>query len=165
MIGIQSRRKCSYPSSVFGSFPRIPAHKLVTVAMRKKATGAKEETLGDRIRRYRLAKGLTQVRFGELVGIAQRTVTYYELKGTSPPPAILVKMADVLEVSTDLLLGRKKVAAPGKGHIEKPTDVRRLRHLQRLEALPLNDRKALFRIIDALSERSSKRRGSAGKQE
>ena len=119
----------------------------------------KEETLGARIRRYRLAKDLTQERFGALVGIAQRTVTYYELKGISPPPKVLVKMADVLGVTTDVLLGRVVVPPTSGDGRSRPVDKRRLKHLETIDALPLNDRKAVFRIIEALYA-SAKRRGA-----
>lgn len=122
-----------------------------------KRTGAKAETLGARIRRHRLAKGLTQGRFGELIGVAQRTIAYYELKGSSPPPDVLVRMADALEVTTDILLGRAEGPAPRNVVKERPTDKRRLRHLKRLEELPLNDRKAVFKIIEALSEKNARR--------
>lgn len=127
----------------------------------RKRPGAAAESLGERIRRYRLAKGLTQVRFGEVVGIAQRTVAYYELKGTAPPPDVLVRMADALGVSTDVLLGRKKGAAHAKAETApaRPPDARRVRHLKLLDELPLNDRKAVFKIIDALSAQNARRRG------
>lgn len=126
------------------------------VAKKKKAASAARESLGDRIRRHRLAKGLTQTELGQRIGISQRVVAYYELKGSSPPPEILVKIADVLDVSTDVLLGRKKTGRAGDR--EPARDVRRLRHLKRLDELPINDRKALFKIIDALADRNTKRR-------
>src|SRR5262249_2428824 len=102
---------------------------------------------------------MSQARFGELVGVSQRTVAYYELKGSSPPPEVLVKMADALDVSTDVLLGRKKSTGgkPGEG---RPPDARKLRHLKRLDELPLHDRKAIFKIIEALADKNAKGRGA-----
>ncbi len=126
---------------------------LVSVAPRKKK--AETESLGDRIRRFRLTKGLTQTQLGERIGVSQRVVAYYEGKGVSPPPELLVKIADVLDVSTDVLLGRKKGRDRDRG-AEPRGDVRRLRHLQRLEQLPTHDRKAVLKIIDALAERHAK---------
>jgi transcriptional regulator with XRE-family HTH domain len=126
--------------------------------LKEKRSPDLKETLGGRIRRYRLGKGLTQGRFGELIGVAQRTVAYYELKGSSPPPDVLVKMADVLDVSTDVLLGRRQGASHGKP--KKPVDARRQRHLERLDDLPLNDRKAIFKIIDALADRNTRRKSA-----
>ena len=126
------------------------------MAAKKKAPSPTKESLGDRIRRHRLAKGLTQAQLGQRIGLSQRVVAYYELKGSSPPPEVLVKIADVLDVSTDVLLGRKKTGRAGDR--EPARDVRRLRHLQRLDGLPINDRKAVLKIIDALAERNARRR-------
>lgn len=124
----------------------------------KKVT-AEKETLGARVRRYRLAKGLSQGELGARIGLSQRSVAYYELKGSSPPPEVLVKMADALDVSTDVLLGRKK-GSGGKPSDDRPPDARRLRHLKRLDELPLHDRKAIFKIIEALADRNAKKRGA-----
>jgi transcriptional regulator with XRE-family HTH domain len=129
------------------------------VAEKKKTAAGPKETLGDRIRRHRLAKGLTQAQLGERIGVSQRVVAYYEGKGSSPSPDILVKIADALDVSADARLGRKKGSARA-GEREPAVDVRRLRHLKRLDELPLHDRKAIFKIIDALADRNAKRRDS-----
>jgi transcriptional regulator with XRE-family HTH domain len=127
------------------------------VATRKKKTTAPaKETLGERIRRHRLSKGLTQAQLGASIGVTQRVVAYYELRG-STPPEVLARIADALDVTTDELLGRKK-SGHGAAPKEPARDIRRLRHIQRLEELPLNDRKAVFRIIDALTELSTKQR-------
>jgi transcriptional regulator with XRE-family HTH domain len=122
-------------------------------------TTAEKESLGARVRRYRLAKGLSQAELGARIGLSQRSVAYYELKGSSPPPEVLVKMADALDVSTDVLLGRRK-GSGGKPPGGRPPDARRLRHLKRLDELPLHDRKAIFKIIEALADQNAKRRGA-----
>lgn len=124
---------------------------------RKKATPTRE-TLGDRIRRQRLAKALTQAELGTEIGVSQRVVAYYENKGSSPRPEVLARIADVLDTSVDALLGRRKAASNGAVTKEPERDVRHQRHLKRLDELPLNDRKAIFRIIDALASRNAKRR-------
>lgn len=127
------------------------------MAARKKPA-APQETLGERIRRLRLGKGMSQTSFGKLVGLSQRTVAYYELKGSSPAPDVLVKMADALSVTTDVLLGRKKAPGHERPAEARPPDARRVRHMKALDELPLHDRKAIFRIIEALSEKNSRRR-------
>ena len=55
--------------------------------------------LGDRIRELRKAKGLTQERFAELIGVEQKHVSRLELGKSFPPLERLEKMAQVLEVS------------------------------------------------------------------
>jgi transcriptional regulator with XRE-family HTH domain len=126
------------------------------MARRRKKKPGKIETLGDRIRRFRLAKGLTQTELAKLLGVPQQTVTYYEVRGVSPPPQLLVAIADALDVSTDVLLGRKK--APDRGESEPMGSARRQHRLKRLGELPPHDQEAVFKIIDALADRRMKRR-------
>ena len=117
---------------------------------------AGKQSLGARIRRYRLEQGLTQTQLGKLVGVSQRVVAYYEVKGVSPPPELLTRIADALKVSIEALFGRKK--GPKSGVTEPTRNVRRQRHIKRLDELPAADRKAIFRIIDALADRHEKGR-------
>ena len=75
--------------------------------MAVKAGAAPSETFGERLRRFRQAKGLTQTQLGEAAGISKRMVAYYEIQGGTPAPDLLVRLAEALEVSTDALAGRK----------------------------------------------------------
>ncbi len=136
--------------------PHGRAPTLVPVARPRKKKPGKTESLGDRIRRYRLAKGLTQTELGELVGVRQRVITYYEVEGVSPPPELLIKVADVLSVSIDELFGRK--SSPKSAASPTPENLRRWRRLKRLEELPVHDRKAVLKMIDALADRAGKRK-------
>ncbi len=135
-----------------------PLLDLSAMARKRKTKPGKTETLGDRIRRYRIAKGLTQAELAAQIGVPQQTITYYEVRGVSPPPALLVAIADALDVSTDILLGRKK--ALGDAGAAPTGSVQRQKHLKRLDALPPHDQKAVFKIIDALAERRAKSRGA-----
>lgn len=126
------------------------------MAKRGPRAAAAKQSLGSRIRRYRLEQGLTQTQLGKLVGVSQRVVAYYEVKGVSPPPELLTRIADALKVSIEALFGRKK--GSGGGTSEPTRNVRRQRHIKRLDELPAADRKAIFRIIDALADRSTKHR-------
>ncbi|MEX1243805.1 MAG: helix-turn-helix transcriptional regulator [Thermoanaerobaculia bacterium] len=122
---------------------------------RKKKPG-RTETLGDRIRRFRLAKGLTQTDLGKMVGVSQRVITYYEVRGVSPPPDLLVRIADALDVSLDELFGRK---SPARRPAAAPVaSLRRRRRLRRLEDLPRGDQAALLKMIDAMADRAGKRK-------
>jgi transcriptional regulator with XRE-family HTH domain len=131
------------------------------MARKRKKKPGKTETLGDRIRRFRIAKGLTQAELAARIGVPQQTITYYEVRGVSPPPDLLVGIADALDVSTDILLGRKKMPERGEG-AAPASSVRRQKHLKRLDELPPHDQKAVFKIIDALAERRAKGRGARG---
>lgn len=125
---------------------------------KKKNTGHQAVSVGDRIRELRKAKGLTQRELGRLVGLSQRIVTYYESQGGSLSPELLVRFADALDVSTDILVGREKVSRrPDSG---APDDLRLWRRVKRVQELPLHDRKTVLKMIDALADRAGKRKVS-----
>ncbi len=63
------------------------------------------EKTGLRIKELRTVFGLSQKALAERIGVAQNTLTQYE-KGTSKISLdVLVKLAQILETSTDYLLG------------------------------------------------------------
>lgn len=59
-----------------------------------------------RLRETRMARGLTQQRLADAVGLALRSYQCYEQGTREPPLDMLVKLADVLGVPTDFLLCR-----------------------------------------------------------
>lgn len=61
-------------------------------------------TLGERIARFRKAKGLSQEGLADLVGVSRQAVSKWELDEAQPDAAKLVLLAKALEVSTDQLL-------------------------------------------------------------
>lgn len=62
--------------------------------------------LSDMIKHVRELEGETQANMGERLGVAQRTIAGWESGGRSPKPDMIVKIADLYDVSTDYLLGR-----------------------------------------------------------
>lgn len=115
---------------------------------------ASSETLGDRIRRFRKVKGLTQTELGEIVGISQRLMTYYETQGGRPAADLLARFAEALDVSTDVLLGRTEAEDPRAS--ASPQTLRLWRRLRRIEEIPPQDQKAILKMIDALADRTGK---------
>jgi transcriptional regulator with XRE-family HTH domain len=96
----------------------------------------------------RLERGVTQVDLARLIGSTQRNISHYET--AAPPPAhVLVKIAKVLGVSTDELLG----VHPAKP-VDKPQDDRETRRLwkkfQQVRDLPVKDQRAVIRLINSL---------------
>lgn len=63
------------------------------------------ETLGVRIRRLRLAHGLTQVQLGELIGISSTSVGNWETDEHLPKGRYVVALAAALGVDVAALLG------------------------------------------------------------
>ena len=66
------------------------------------------QTLGDRIKAYRISIKMTQMDFAARLGITGSSVSAYENGTRLPSYEVLVKIADALGVTTDELLGRKK---------------------------------------------------------
>jgi transcriptional regulator with XRE-family HTH domain len=65
--------------------------------------------LATRILAIRTRMGLSQEKFGELVGKSQRTVAAWESGSRAPSFATLCELADALDVSVDYLLGRTEI--------------------------------------------------------
>ena len=58
------------------------------------------------LRKYRIEKGITQIRLSIESGVSQETISAYESGKAMPSAETLIKIADFLGVSTDFLLGR-----------------------------------------------------------
>ena len=64
-------------------------------------------SLNDNIRRMRIARNMSQVEFAKLIGVTKQCVSNWENDNVLPSIEMLVKIADVFDVTTDLLLGRE----------------------------------------------------------
>ena len=62
--------------------------------------------LNERIREIRLARKISQVELAKALGVTKQSVSNWENDNIQPSIDMLVKIADVLHVSTDYLLGR-----------------------------------------------------------
>ncbi len=60
----------------------------------------------DRLRKARKAKGLTQAELGEKVSISRQAYSTYETGKRDPDTETIAKIASVLDVSLDYLLGK-----------------------------------------------------------
>ena len=123
-------------------------------ARKRKAAAPPEETFGERLARLRKARGYTQTELGELVGVSQRMVTYYERAADHPPAYLVPKLAEALKVTTDELLGVRPVEAE-----PAPRQTRLWRKLREIEKLPAGDRKAVMKILDGLLVRQRLQQG------
>lgn len=138
-----------YPASSDTAMLQKSAPTLVPV-MAPKTRTASAESFGERLRRFRQAKGLTQLQLGQAAGISKRMVAYYEIQGGTPAPDLLVKLAEALDVTTDALAGRKP--APRRDEPLSPESLRLWRRMRRIEELPLHDRKTILKMIDAMAD-------------
>ena len=61
---------------------------------------------GKYFKKYREAKGISQTELAERVGVTQQSISDYEKDFKEPRFDVLVRIANVLDCSTDKLLGR-----------------------------------------------------------
>lgn len=66
-------------------------------------------TLGERIKKARQDKGLTQAELGKLLGSTDATVNRYEKDIRKPDPDTLVNISKILNVSVNWLLGQDDI--------------------------------------------------------
>ncbi|MCL2219394.1 MAG: helix-turn-helix domain-containing protein [Chitinispirillia bacterium] len=71
-----------------------------------------ESSLGQRIIYYRKKAGLSQKALAEGIGISPPLLSYYENDKNDPPTSILAKLAEVLDITTDKLLGLDRPHPP-----------------------------------------------------
>ena len=114
---------------------------------KKKTVMPSGESFGDRLARFRRAAGYSQRELGELVGLSQRMIAYYESRAEKAPAALLPQMAAALGVSADELLGIKPLR---KGR--KP-DTQLHRRLQRIEQLDPKAKRQITQLLDTFIER------------
>lgn len=112
--------------------------------MKKKSNTSE---FGQRLVRLRKAKGLTQAQLGDLVGVSNRVIAYYEKETKYPPSRLIIPLAKALGVTSDELLGMKEVTMdldPGKAAL--------WRKLKVVEALPQVDQKAILHYIKTIAK-------------
>jgi len=120
--------------------------------------GIDMEEFAQRLRETRSARGLTQARLAELLEVSPRVYNRWERGAAVPRLDTLVKVAEILEVSLDELVGRK----------EPDDDVLKIRNpelhslYKEIDRLSDEDQQALVVLIDSLVKRSEFHRMMAG---
>ncbi len=64
--------------------------------------------LNENIKHLRLSHGMNQVEFAKLINVTKQCVSNWENDNVLPSIEMLVKIADVFNVTTDYLLGRNE---------------------------------------------------------
>jgi len=108
------------------------------------ATDEGSRAIGARVALLRKERGITQIEMAELLGVSQANVSDYERGELRLHGELLVRLARILKVSADEILGLEKSSPP------RPSQDRRLRRrLQDIDKLSRRDRDALMRTLDA----------------
>ena len=63
---------------------------------------------GRKLRALRKQKNLTQKQLAALIGVKNSIISFYEVGDRIPSPEIIIKLAAVLNVTSDYLLGIEK---------------------------------------------------------
>jgi transcriptional regulator with XRE-family HTH domain len=103
-----------------------------------------KETLGQRLARLRKERGLTQKQIAESTGLIQELVSSYELDKLRLNSDMILRFAEVLEVSADELLRGSKSTITAK----KQPSIKLVRRMEQIESLPLYEQRALLTTID-----------------
>ncbi|GLS24604.1 helix-turn-helix domain-containing protein [Marinibactrum halimedae] len=112
-----------------------------------------------RLKLLREARQLSQSRLAELLGIDPRSYNRWERGGNVPHVDTLIKVADVLQVTLDELVGRK----------EPEEDLKIRNHelqtlCQQADNLPDEDQRALVLVMDGLIKKAEMAKLMAGKK-
>ncbi len=102
------------------------------------------ESIGQRIARIRKERGYTQREVAERIGLIPALVSDYENNKLRLNADMILRFAEVLEVSTDELLRPQSGKRPGRKPSRKV-----LRRLEQIETLPRRKQDALLTTIDA----------------
>lgn len=109
-----------------------------------------KKEIGQRLRVLRQARGITQARLARLLGTHQTGISQVERGHRGLTLQQVVKLARVLETSTDELL-----ALGDHAQVEAlPKDRQILKRMRLIEKLPRPDRQALIKTIDAFLKSS-----------
>ena len=65
-------------------------------------------SLNENIKSLRIASGMNQVEFANLMGVTKQCVSNWENDNVLPSIEMLTKIADIFKVKTDYLLGREE---------------------------------------------------------
>jgi len=128
---------------------------MVGVMPRKKQLSPDRTGFGVRLAQLRQERGLTQVQLARAAGATQRAISYYENEAGYPPADAIIRLADVLGVSADELLGaRNGKTRTIKKEKQDPQDKRLWKKFRQVAQLPEKDQRAVIRLINSLARTS-----------
>ena len=103
-----------------------------------------EESLGQRLARLHKERGWTQKQIAERTGLIQELVSNYETDKLRLNADMILRFAEVYNVSADELLRGSKSTLAAK----KQPSIKLVRRMEQIEGLPLYEQRALLTTID-----------------
>lgn len=116
-------------------------------------------TLGERLRKAREAKGLTQIDVIKILGVKNSSlISNYECGSRDPDTSMLKRLAEIYEVSIDYLCDRTDDPKPPQQRTTETTAAHRTEDDQTSE-LPEEARKSLNEFEEFIRRKYEKREG------
>jgi transcriptional regulator with XRE-family HTH domain len=104
---------------------------------------SQNSNIGNRIVELRKAKNLSQSQVADKVGVSYAQIGRYETKGAQPPAEVLKKIASALDSTVDYLVNGDN-DDKAKNFLN---DAEVIRYFKEVDALPVEDKSALIRVI------------------
>lgn len=98
-----------------------------------------------RLREYRKNAGMTMKRLGEMVGASEASISQYETGRVEPDIELMSKIADVLGISVDNLIGRKEAAETDSPKTEEAKIIGRV-----IDKLSKDQREQALNVVRAM---------------
>lgn len=106
-----------------------------------------------RLKEIRKVQGMTQVELAAKVGVSQRTISHYEANEIQPPAFVLARLAEVLGVTADEILGIVSLHREPE-QIHDSHERRFWKRFRLMQTLPEKDQRAVVRMIASLAKKS-----------
>ncbi len=116
--------------------PRVPKKQLPPLNL-------SNESIGERLARFRKERGLTQVELSEKIGIERTVLADYERNRIRLYDEMVSRFSIALGVTSDEILA----LSDNKSRISPPS-LKLVRRMKKIENLPEGKQKALLQIID-----------------
>lgn len=125
-------------------------------SINKRGVATKEglDTIAQRLVRLRKEKGLTQAQMATLLGVSQPVVSDYERGALRLHGELILKVAEILSVSADELLGRDENASQRK---KRGPQSQLERQLTAIATLPRKEQQQLLAVVEAFISQHASR--------
>ena len=102
-------------------------------------------SIGERIKQYRMAAGLSQSQLAEMTGISTKYVSVLERSAKPPTLETLINIANALNISSDLLLC---------DILSVQFDIKQTIIGERIKELPKKEQSKILAVVDVLIEQA-----------
>ena len=106
--------------------------------------------IGNRIAEIRRDRGLSQDELAELSTLSRISIARYETGKIEPGAKALGRIAEALEVPTDVLLGRSDISEENQGAKSEPRTIEARTVSAGMDKLPKEQREMILNMVRAM---------------